>query len=331
MNLFAFAALAFFAVPGDPYTITGSVEGFDKGTVYLIHETATPHTDSVRIGRGRFQFSGRIEGAEFCRLDIAGPAGNISYGPGFFLEGGTFTVMGKAADLRHAEISGGPTQAEFHHYTEAEKTITDEARQRAAAKAFVLAHPLSLVSAYALLEQYSYNPDAGELDSLYQALDRAVRSSALGLQVQEVLRGAKLTAVGKPAPAFSQNDVEGKAVALSSFEGSYLLVDFWASWCGPCRQENPNVVRAWQKYHARGFTIMGISLDDQRDRWVAAIKKDGLTWTQVSDLKGWDNQVAMLYAIKGIPMNFLLDKHGTIIARGLTGEELDKKLAELLP
>ena len=97
------------------------------------------------------------------------------------------------------------------------------------------------------------------------------------------------------------------------------------------RQENPNVVKAFQQYHARGFTIVGVSLDDAKDRWVAAIKKDGLAWTQVSDLKGWENQVATLYGIKGIPMNFLLDKNGNIVSKGLTGEELQKKLAELLP
>jgi thiol-disulfide isomerase/thioredoxin len=110
-----------------------------------------------------------------------------------------------------------------------------------------------------------------------------------------------------------------------------VLVDFWASWCGPCRQENPNVVKAYRAYQSRGFTILGISLDNQKDKWVAAIKKDGLVWTHVSDLKGWDNQVAALYGIKGIPMNFLLDKNGNIIAKGLSGEALEKKLAELLP
>lgn len=323
--------MALFSFPDTPYTLTGTIEGCDKGIAYLVHETATPHSDSVRIEKGHFQFRGKIEGAEFCQLNIVGPTGNMMHGPAFFLEGGTFTVKGKAADLRSAEISGGPTETEFHNYTAAEKTIGDEAKQKAAAKAFVVAHPSSLVSAYALLEQYSYNPDASELDSLYRALDAPVRNSILGMQVQEVLRGAKLTAVGNPAPAFTQDDVDGKPVALSSFRGKYLLVDFWASWCGPCRQENPAVVKAWQQYHGKGFSIVGISLDDQKERWVAAIKKDGLTWTQVSDLKGWDNQVAALYGIKGIPMNFLLDKSGTIIAKGLTGEALEKKLAELLP
>ena len=331
MNLLSFAFMALFGSTDSSYTLTGTIEGVDKGMAYLVHENIKPHSDSVRIEKGHFHFTGKIEGAEFCRLDIVGPSGNVSYGPALFLEGGVFTVKGKAADLRSAEVSGGPMQSDFNKYTAAEKTMSDDAKQRSAAKAFVLSHPASLVSAYALLEQYSYNPDADELDNLYRGLDGPIQGSALGLQVQDVLRGAKLTAVGKPAPAFTQDDVDGKPVALSSFQGKYVLVDFWASWCGPCRQENPNVVKAFQQYHAKGFSIVGVSLDDARDRWVAAIKKDGLAWTQVSDLKGWDNRVALLYGIKGIPMNFLLDKNGNIIAKGLTGDALERRLAELLP
>ena len=140
------------------------------------------------------------------------------------------------------------------------------------------------------------------------------------------------TAVGKMAPDFTQNDVNDKPVSLTSYKGRYVLLDFWASWCAPCRAENPNLVRAYAKYHNKNFDVLGVSLDrsNAKQAWLNAIKNDGLTWTQVSDLKFWDNDVAKLYSVNAIPQNFLIDPNGKIIARNLRGEELNKKLAELL-
>lgn len=132
------------------------------------------------------------------------------------------------------------------------------------------------------------------------------------------------------APDFTLNDTDGHPVSLSSFKGSYVLVDFWASWCPPCRQENPDIVRTYHKYHSKGFSILSVSLDDEKDKWIEAIEKDGLDWPQVSDLKGWQSHVVDLYGLRGIPMNFLLDKEGRIIDKGLRAELLEKKLAEEL-
>ena len=141
----------------------------------------------------------------------------------------------------------------------------------------------------------------------------------------------KAIALGAVAPEFAEADTSGKMINLSSFRGKYVLIDFWASWCGPCRQENPNVVKAFNRYKGQKFTIIGVSLDQPngKTKWLAAIHKDGLNWAQVSDLKYWDSKVADQYAVRGIPQNFLLDPDGKIVAKNLRGDDLEEKLEEL--
>lgn len=139
----------------------------------------------------------------------------------------------------------------------------------------------------------------------------------------------KKTAIGVAAMDFTQNNTAGKAVKLSDYRGKYVLLDFWASWCGPCRAENPNVLDNYEKYHSKGLEILAVSLDDKKDAWLKAIKDDGLEWAHVSDLKGWKNVVAKAYNINAVPSNFLIDKDGKIVAKDLRGEELSQKLAEI--
>lgn len=173
--------------------------------------------------------------------------------------------------------------------------------------------------------------DVSELSPLYDALDASLKSTEGGKQLKKSIDALMPTALGAIAPDFTQNDPNGAPVKLSSFRGKYVLIDFWASWCGPCRQENPNVVKAYNKFKTKNFTIIGVSLDkpEGKANWLQAIKDDGLSWTQVSDLKFWSNQVALLYAVQSIPHNFLLDPNGKIIAKDLRGSDLDAKLTQI--
>ncbi len=173
--------------------------------------------------------------------------------------------------------------------------------------------------------------DYSEFAPLFNSLSSDVKNTVTGKKEAKSLLVMKATTVGEIAPVFTQNDPDGKPITLSGLKGNYVLVDFWASWCGPCRAENPNVVKAYTKYHDKGLEILSVSLDDEKTKnaWLTAIQKDGLIWKNVSDLKGWKNEVAVLYGIKAIPQNMLLDKTGKIIARNLRGEALNKKLEEI--
>jgi thiol-disulfide isomerase/thioredoxin/predicted secreted protein len=204
-----------------------------------------------------------------------------------------------------------------------DKILADVGKEQAHHQSALLGVAFGLVSSknhqqlflkYARMYQELYNGQNKELDKF------------LALQIVKV-RG--VAPVGEEAPNFTAQTPEGKDLSLKDLRGKVLLVDFWASWCGPCRRENPNVVRVYNKYKDKGFDILGVSLDTKKDRWLGAIAKDGLTWNHVSDLKGWSSDPAKMYGVRGIPFTILLDKDGKVIAKNLRGPQLEAKLEEI--
>jgi peroxiredoxin len=170
---------------------------------------------------------------------------------------------------------------------------------------------------------------AAETAPVYEKMSPSLKASLLGKEMEERIRAFTSIVPGAAAPDFTQNDVNGKPVTLSKLKGQYVLVDFWASWCGPCRAENPNLTKQYALYKDKGFQVLSVSLDDNKKKWTDAIAKDGMPWLHVCDLKGWGNAAGKLYGVRAVPASYLVDPQGKIVATGLRGEDLNKKLEEI--
>jgi thiol-disulfide isomerase/thioredoxin len=302
------------------YTIDGKIN-VDSGKIYLqnFRNKTFFILDSSKITNGTFNFKGSVQ-----RTDLYGLTTDRgeSFHPYYiFLENKPITVLIDTTDHRSAKISGSASNDLFIEYQSSRKDFKIDS--------FIGAHPSSIVAAYILYREFSYRLTADQIEKSISLFDSTLQNVEYIKELKTLITIKKRVEIGNPAIDFSALTPEGKEIKLSQSFGNYLLVDFWASWCGPCRKENPNIIKAYKKYHPQGFTIFAVSLDKKKEDWLKAIKSDGLDWTQVSDLKFWGSEPAKLYGIRSIPSNVLIDPSGKIIGRNLRGEELDKKLEEL--
>ncbi len=354
------------------FKITATVPAAKEGRkVYFDYQGVDGgQSDSTIVKDGKFSFVGKVAEPNFARMvfDHEGQGKYMIQNVGdrlYFFIGNEEYDMAISDSLTSATITGSPLHDEYRAFLDeiggcfiaimdnASKTAmsisqTDtayntkmnalrekvdgilEARRQKELE-FAKDNPTSIFAAEALRDVANSRP-LSEIEPMLANLSENVRNHSIAKGLEARIEAEKTIQLGKVAPDFTQADIDGKPVSLSDFRGQYVLLDFWASWCGPCRAENPNLKKAYDAYKPKGLEVLAVSLDDKNTRaaWLKAIEKDDLPWIHVSDLQGWSNAVAVQYGVRGVPQNYLIDPDGKIVASNLRDERLHEVLAEIM-
>lgn len=338
------------------FHIEGHIYGMsEKSVVTLTDANKTTDTLAKSVAEnGLFVLNGHVSEPNLFVLNFETAKKKAP----IFIGNDAITITGDIGNLNNIQVKGSPSESDFRAFElgfnpffaqinqlsqlanspdpSLKKDSIGEAYQIAVmtiqlkVDSFIQTRKSSYVSPFLLVVVNQLSDDVFLLEKRFQSLSPDVQQSMYGKYLREQIDNGKIGAVGTEALDFIQSDTSGKPISLSSFKGKYVLVDFWASWCKPCRMENPNVLAAYERFKAKNFTVLGVSLDRSRDAWIKAIMDDRLEWSQVSDLKFWSNAVAVQYRIQQIPQNFLIDPNGKIVGKNLRGADLDSRLCALL-